>query len=225
MSQSKELLCFTIGHSIHPLSKFLKFLAAYNINCIIDVRSIPYLKYAAQYNRDYLESELKQKGIRYWFMGDILGTKYQNADLNPVRSLLPEENHFPMSDGTSRKGTSNGVKSEDGTIDYTKVRKTKSFEEGVGQIIDEIKKGAVIAIMCSEKEPFLCHRFISISHSLSIQGITVQHILKDGSLCSQEELEDKMLMQYKPDYEQTTKQEALEQAYFEHGKNIACDSK
>lgn len=31
--------------------------------------------------RDYLESELKQKGILYLFMGDILGTKHEDADL------------------------------------------------------------------------------------------------------------------------------------------------
>jgi len=196
MSQRKELLCFTIGHSILPLSKFLKFLAVYSINCIIDVRSIPYLKYAAQFNREYLESELKQKGIRYLFMGNILGTKYEDADL----------------------------KFEDGKVDYAKVRKTKGFEGGVGKIIDEIKRGAVIAIMCSEKEPFLCHRFVSVSYSLSMQGINVQHILKDGSLCSQGELEDRLFKQCKPVYEKTTKHEALEQAYCEHGKHVTCDS-
>ncbi|HCY19347.1 MAG TPA: hypothetical protein DHU69_06260 [Deltaproteobacteria bacterium] len=145
MSQNKELLCFTIGHSIHPLSKFLKFLAAYNINCIIDVRSIPYLKYAARYNRDYLESKLKQKGIRYLFMGDILGTKYEDADL----------------------------KFKDGKVDYAKVRKTKGFEEGVGHIIDEIKRGAVIAIMCSEKEPLRGAQRRSISYFAGIASLSL----------------------------------------------------
>jgi len=74
MKQQQNLHCFTIGHSIHPLSKFLRLLAQHNIDCLIDIRSNPCLKYAAQFNREYLESELKQKNIRYLFMGDALCT-------------------------------------------------------------------------------------------------------------------------------------------------------
>lgn len=201
MKQQQNLHCFTIGHSIHPLSKFLKLLAQHNIDCLIDIRSNPCLKYAAQFNREYLESELKQKNIRYLFMGDVLGAKYDDANL----------------------------KFEDGKVDYTKIWEIKEFKGAIEQVICEIKQGRVIVFMCSEKEPFHCHRFASVSHALTMQGITVNHILKDGSLCSNDDLENKLLMQYKPDYLHTsshhpTKQDVLKQAYQEHSRQITCDS-
>ena len=185
----RQLHCFTIGHSIHPLSKFLKFLSFHNINCIIDVRSIPSIKYAAQYNREYLDSELKQKGIRYLFMGDVLGAAYDAG-------------------------------------------KIEMFQSGIQRIIEEIKNGAVIAIMCTDKEPLNCHRFTLVSRALTSHGTIVNHILKDGTLCSNDDLEKRLLEKYQHDYahgassqQLTARQEALEKAYSEQSKQLTCDSK
>ena len=185
----KQLHCFTIGHSIHPLSKFLKFLSSHNINCIIDVRSIPSIKYAAQYNREYLDSELKQKGIRYLFMGDVLGAAYDAG-------------------------------------------KIEMFQSGIKRIMEEIKNGAVIAIMCTDKEPLNCHRFALVSHALASKGIIVNHILKDGTLCSNDDLEKRLLEKYQPNYARCAssqqlmaRQEALEKAYRGQSKQLTCDSK
>ena len=43
--------------------------------------------------------------------------------------------------------------------------------------------------MCCEKDPLMCHRFYSISKELKLAGVGVQHILEDGEVKSQEELE------------------------------------
>lgn len=192
--------CFTIGHSIHPLSKFLKFLASCNINCIADVRGIPYIKYASQFNKEYLQSEIKQKNINYLFMGDVLGaTDYAS------------------------------LKSEEGGIDFKKALETKEFTAGIERIIEEIKKGSTIAIMCTDKEPLSCHRFALVSRALALKGIIVNHILKHGTLCSNDELENRLLEKYQPDYKQASqspaRQEALEKAYHEQSKQLTCDSK
>lgn len=182
----KQLQCFTIGHSIHPLNKFLNFLASCNVNCIADARSNPYLKYASQYNREFLQPKLQEKGIRYLFMGDSLGAKYDAC-------------------------------------------KTEIYQAGTQRVIEEIKNGAVIAIMCTDKEPLNCHRFALVSRSLTSKGIVVTHILKDGTLCPNDELENRLLEKYQPGYAQTAqspaRQEALEKAYGEHSKQLACDSK
>ncbi|MBI5326798.1 MAG: DUF488 domain-containing protein [Deltaproteobacteria bacterium] len=164
-------------------------MSSYSINCIVDVRNIPSVKYAAQYNREYLDSELKQKGIRYLFMGDSLEAKYD-------------------------------------------AWKTEIFKSGVQRIIEELKNGAAIAIMCTDKEPFNCHRFALVSHALSSQGVKVSHILKNGTLCSNDDMENRLLEKYHTDYEHsasyqqlTAKQEALEKAYSAQSKELTCDSK
>jgi len=153
------------------------------------VRSIPSIKYAAQYNREYLDSELKQKGIRYLFMGDVLGAAYDAG-------------------------------------------KIEMFQSGIKRIMEEIKNGAVIAIMCTDKEPLNCHRFALVSHALASKGIIVNHILKDGTLCSNDDLEKRLLEKYQHDYahgassqQLTARQEALEKAYSEQSKQLTCDSK
>lgn len=121
------------------------------------------------------------------------------------------------------------LKSEDNGIDFKKMLEAKEFTAGIERIIEEIKKGSTIAIMCTDKEPLNCHRFALVSRALSLKGIIVNHILKDGTLCSNDELENRLLEKYQADYKQDAqspaRQEALEKAYCEHSKQLACDSK
>lgn len=46
---------YTIGHSQHTIEYFVKLLKMYNIGYVLDVRSVPYSKYAEQFNREILE--------------------------------------------------------------------------------------------------------------------------------------------------------------------------
>ena len=70
---------YTIGHSNQSLDEFLKKLLAYNINCVIDVRSIPASKYSSQFNKDTLEYFLKRHQIRYEFFGAEFGAKRMDS--------------------------------------------------------------------------------------------------------------------------------------------------
>ncbi|MBD3842282.1 MAG: DUF488 domain-containing protein, partial [Campylobacterales bacterium] len=70
---NNPLLCHTVGHSVYPIEEFIKLLNHNKINCIVDVRSSPYSKFASQYNREILSDELRKAGILYLFMGDSLG--------------------------------------------------------------------------------------------------------------------------------------------------------
>ena len=46
---------FTVGHLQHTIEYFLKLLKMHNIGYALDVRSVPYSKYAEQFNREVLE--------------------------------------------------------------------------------------------------------------------------------------------------------------------------
>jgi uncharacterized protein (DUF488 family) len=163
-----SLICHTIGHSVYALDDFIVILKQHNINCIVDIRSSPYSKFASQYNREILTEALKKAGILYLFMGDSLGARYED------KTLL-----FP-----------------DGKVDFEKVRKTEEFQKGIVRVIDGLKKGYSVSLMCSEKEPFDCHRFVLVSKALQDAGIGIQHITPEAVILNSE-LEDKLFKKYK----------------------------
>jgi len=63
----------TIGHSTHPIEKFIELLSLHNITAVCDVRSNPYSRFNPQYNRETLHKELKRHDIAYVFFGKELG--------------------------------------------------------------------------------------------------------------------------------------------------------
>ena len=158
----KEL--FTVGHSVYVIEDFIMLLQDNNINTIVDVRSTPYSKFAPQYNKEALKQYLKQNGICYIYMGDVLGARYED------KSLLFDS----------------------GKVNFKKVQETKNFQDGIARLERGIEKGYNISLMCSEKEAFDCHRFGLISEFLSKISISVNHIYPD-KIIHHEELEKKLL--------------------------------
>ena len=66
---------YTVGHSNHPLEKFLALLSKHRIQLVVDVRSRPYSRFVPHFNRKALEETLRKEGIDYRFLGDKLGGK------------------------------------------------------------------------------------------------------------------------------------------------------
>lgn len=158
---------FTVGHSVYVIEDFIMLLQDNNINTIVDVRSTPYSKFAPQYNKEALKQYLKQNGICYIYMGDVLGARYED------KSLLFDS----------------------GKVNFKKVQETKNFQDGIARLERGIEKGYNISLMCSEKEAFDCHRFGLISEFLSKISISVNHIYPD-KIIHHEELEKKLLKKY-----------------------------
>ena len=196
----KKPVIYTIGHSTHPPDYFLALLKANAINCLIDVRSTAASTYNPQYNKEPLSNFLKNNGITYLHFAEEFGARHSDPDLLD----------------------------EDGKVDFDKVRKSWSFRNGVERLWAGIDKGFIIVLMCSESEPFDCHRFSMISVALLKDGFDVRHILKDKTVVSNEELEKQLLKKYdtklpKPDMfnPSITKEEQLKAAYRLRNKDIA----
>jgi pimeloyl-ACP methyl ester carboxylesterase len=81
----------------------------------------------------------------------------------------------------------------DGTVDYRKVQDTERFREGIGRLLAIISSGKTIALMCAEKEPERCHRFVLISPVLQSKGISVVHVRPKGKLQANEDLEQELV--------------------------------
>lgn len=157
--------CFTIGYGNYPIDLFIGFLQQVGIDTIVDVRSSPYSQYNPYYNRDNLEKYLGKNQIGYSYMGDRIGGRYSNPGL-----LFP-----------------------DGRVNYQKVQNTELFKEGINQLLSVIASGKKIALMCSEKEPERCHRFVLISRVLQSKGVKVFHIRPEIKLQANEDLEKELI--------------------------------
>ena len=162
---------FTIGHSKHQMDYFLFLLDKYKINYLLDVRSVPYSKYAEAYNRENLCNTLEHYAIRYWPMGKFFGAR-------PLDRTLYTQEHY---------------------LDFKKARESSLFQKGLSSVLLGLRQENNIVMMCTEKDPFDCHRAIMVAKSFSDMGIIVKHILPDGSFQTQKELENRLLDKYFPE--------------------------
>jgi uncharacterized protein (DUF488 family) len=159
---------YTVGHSTHQLDFFLELIKAVEINCIVDVRSVPASAYNPQYNQDSFKNFLKCNHITYLHFAEEFGARQTDVD------LLDNE----------------------GKLDFEKFRKTRMFNLGMERIWQGVDKGFRIALMCSESEPMDCHRFSMVSIGLENDGFEVKHILKDRSIKTNLDLEKELLKKY-----------------------------
>jgi uncharacterized protein (DUF488 family) len=154
----------TIGYGDKDMKEFMQILNKYNVNYIVDVRSFPYSKYYPEYNKDVFEAQLIRKKISYKWLGHLLGGR-------------PDES---------------SAYDEDGTVDYVKLVKTKSFLKGLEQL-EELILTNNVAVMCSEGDPIKCHRFLAISRELSKKEYIIAHIIKLDNYISQAKLQDNLV--------------------------------
>ena len=65
----------TIGHSNHPIERFVGLLTAVGVEVVVDVRSTPWSRRFPQFGRERLERSLAAAGIGYRHEGAALGGK------------------------------------------------------------------------------------------------------------------------------------------------------
>jgi uncharacterized protein (DUF488 family) len=65
----------TIGHSNHPIERFVALLKAGGVERLVDVRSMPYSRRFPQFGKERLAKSLAGAGIDYMHEGPALGGK------------------------------------------------------------------------------------------------------------------------------------------------------
>lgn len=73
---------FTVGHSSLNFMQFITLIQANNINHIVDIRSIPYSKYAPWSDKSRLPNMLLPFKIKYTYLGHKLGESQLNDNLS-----------------------------------------------------------------------------------------------------------------------------------------------
>ena len=161
---------YTIGHSSHTSDYFLHLLRKFNINSVVDIRSVPFSKYVPHFNKDEIKNFLNLNHIYYIYMAREFGIVQEDPKL-----------FHP-----------------DGYLDFNRIRKAEFFIKGIERLEAGMDKGYKIAIMCAEKDPIDCHRSILISPVLAREGYSVVHILPDGKRETHDEFENRLLRLYFP---------------------------
>ena len=192
-------MIYTIGHSKHPIERFVALLQQHGVDALADVRSTPYSRFNPQFNKEKLQASLAAAGIRYVFLGEELGARSKDA------SCYDEE----------------------GRVSYARLAQTAPFRAGIERLLTGMQPAGVpehrIAIMCAEREPLDCHRTILVSRELEKAGVPVTHILQDGSL----ELHRQTMTRLASDLKLAstdlfrTADELIEDAYETQGSRIA----
>jgi len=77
----------TIGHSNHPIERFVDLLKKGGVKLLVDVRSVPYSRRFPHFGREKLARSLETAGISYVWEGEALGGKgggYTEAAARPA---------------------------------------------------------------------------------------------------------------------------------------------
>lgn len=149
---NRQCKIFTIGHSNHSLEMFVTLLQKHGITVLVDVRSAPFSRFNPQFNKEELKQEIKKHGIKYVFLGRELGARPEDPSCY-----------------------------ENGQVQYERLKDTVPFKEGIERVIQGAEQHTV-ALMCSEKDPLQCHRFLLIARALVKLDTSVSHILATGDL-------------------------------------------
>lgn len=191
---NNSTILYTIGCSNRTPDNFLNVLRKYNIQVIVDVRSVPYSSFTPQFNQEALRKLLIDNGMTYLSFANEFGAKRKEDTVYT--------NNY---------------------VDFSKVNKLDIFKNGIDRILNGLKKEYVIALMCTEYNPIDCHRFSMVSRAFSkIPNISIIHIFDENKYVTNEELEEKMLKEFKLQPELfETREQLIDQAYKKLENRIA----
>ena len=88
-SRPSDSPIFTIGHGNLPIGRFIELVDGAGVELVVDVRSIPYSRFAPQFNKGVLEKSLGTAHIGYRYLGDLLGGRPQGRSKQDI--LLYDE--------------------------------------------------------------------------------------------------------------------------------------
>lgn len=141
---------YTVGHSTRSLDELVALLRAFDVNILVDVRTIPRSRHNPQFGIDALRPALRSRKLGYAHV----------AELGGLRRARPDS---PNAAWRNR--------SFQGYADYML---TEPFASGLDALYELASRGTV-ALMCAEAVPWRCHRSL-IADALTVRGARVEHI-------------------------------------------------
>lgn len=145
---------FTIGHSTHPIERFVGLLQRHGVELLADVRRFPGSRRNPQFNVGPLRESLGAVDIAYVPMGDELGGRRKPSEVAEGPAAVWRNDAF--------RG-------------YAEYMETPEFAAGLERL-EELARERSSAIMCAEALWWRCHRRL-IADALVRDGLPVEHLL------------------------------------------------
>ena len=150
----EEKKIWTLGHSTRTLEEFVVILQSFQIETLIDVRSLPGSRKFPHYDKEALEVSMSKYNIQYFHFKDLGGRRKTSKVSKNVAWRL-----------ASFRG-------------YADYMETDEFKEAVEKL-EDIGRTTRTAYMCAEAVWWSCHRSL-ISDYLKFRGWSVFHIMDIG---------------------------------------------
>ncbi len=151
MSKALPHSIYTIGHSTHSMETFVAMLKSFNIQTVVDIRSLPGSRKFPQFDKENMEIVLPEIGIEYIHLKELGG-----------RRKVKKDSHNTRWRNDSFKG-------------YADYMETEDFKKAILHLENIAKKGTT-AYMCAEAVWWRCHRSM-VSDYLKAKGWNVLHIM------------------------------------------------
>jgi uncharacterized protein (DUF488 family) len=129
---------FTIGHSTRTIPEFVELLRAGEVECVVDIRTVPRSRTNPQYNLDALPAELGRHEIAHARIAELGGLRGRSAGMPAEVNAFWNNRSFH---------------------NYADYALTPPFRDGLDQLL-ELSRTQRTAIMCAEAVWWRCHRRI-----------------------------------------------------------------
>ncbi|MEN6595228.1 MAG: DUF488 domain-containing protein [Clostridiaceae bacterium] len=189
---------YTIGYSGFKIESFIETIKSYSISLVVDVRSKPYSTYFSDFNKETIKEKLEKQGVYYRNYACEFGARQE--DINFYEHTY---------------------------MDFEKFAKSDQFLSGFSKLVKAMEANYSFVLMCAEKDPVNCHRAILVARAFYEQGYIVKHIMSNGSIITQHDIEIRLLEHYFPNRAQLsliekpmTDQELIVEAYRKRNADI-----
>lgn len=148
---------YTIGHSTRTLEQFAQTLKRFDVEMIVDVRTVPRSRTNPQFNLDTLPELLAPFGIQHEQIRELGGLRKKSRTVPDDANAFWENRSFH---------------------NYADYALSDEFEQGLDRLM-ALSRDRRCAIMCAEAVWWRCHRRI-IADYLLLRGVEVFHIMDEN---------------------------------------------
>lgn len=142
---------YTMGFSNRSWQETLEILAAFGIQRVVDIRTLPGSKHTPQFNLEHMRDELPKAGVEYVHMKSLGGLR------KPVKD-----------------STANAAWKNSGFRGYADYMQTPGFESALQELMRLLTEKTTV-YCCTEAVFWRCHRQL-VSDALAVRGYRLGHI-------------------------------------------------
>lgn len=142
---------YTMGFSNRTWEQTIQIVGAFEIQRLVDIRTLPGSKHTPQFNLEHMQEALPKAGIEYLHMKSLGGLRKPDKDSDI-----------------------NSAWKNDGFRGYADYMQTPQFEAALNKLIEFLKEKTT-AYCCTEAVFWRCHRQL-VSDVLLVRGYRIGHI-------------------------------------------------